>query len=126
MAKLVARLLATSAFEFESRHTLSQKIKMGDIRKGVDNTLSPTKKIYKKKIYYKVLGPPCSSRDGVLGDCRPLIKCVRFLFEVETLRALPCQLPFGQPGEQTQKSPPPPESHGTELVILIQKNLRKQ
>ena len=48
--------------------------------------------------FLQVLGPPCSSRDGVLGDCRPLIKCVRFLFEIETLRALPCQLPFGQPG----------------------------
>jgi hypothetical protein len=40
VAKLVTRFLATTA----------QKYKMGDISKGVANTLLPTKKIYEKRL----------------------------------------------------------------------------
>ncbi len=44
-AKLVARLLATAALPVRIHSDISQKYKMGDISKGVGNTLKPAKKI---------------------------------------------------------------------------------
>ncbi len=48
MAKLVALLLVRQLSGFESRHL--SKYKIGDISKGVANTLLPAKKIYKKDV----------------------------------------------------------------------------
>ncbi len=40
------------------------------------------------------VGPlsPCSTSDGRAGQCRPLVKCVRFLSEVDDLKRSPCLL----------------------------------
>jgi len=46
----------------------------------------------------QVAGPPCSARNGVLGDCRTLIRCVRFVFEIDSLISTPCLLPGGHRG----------------------------
>jgi len=46
----------------------------------------------------QVVGPPCTARNGIIGDCRQLIKCVRFFFEIELLRSAPCPLPGGVRG----------------------------
>jgi len=46
----------------------------------------------------QVLGPPCTARNGIRGDCRLLIKCVRFFFEIKTLQSSPCSLGNGVQG----------------------------
>ncbi len=43
---------------------------------------------------------PCRSSDGRSGQCRPLVKCVRFLAEVAELRSSPCLLGTGPDGAQ--------------------------
>jgi hypothetical protein len=50
VAKLVARLLATAAF-WVLNPNISPKYKMGDISKGMANTLKPAKKKRKKEKY---------------------------------------------------------------------------
>ena len=37
-------------------------------------------------------------RNGVRGDCRPLIKCVRFFFEIASLSSVTCPLAGGARG----------------------------
>ena len=37
-------------------------------------------------------------RNGIRGDCRLLIKCVRFFFEIKTLQSAPCSLGNGVQG----------------------------
>ncbi len=46
------------------------------------------------------VGPlaPCRTSDGRSGQCRPLVKCVRFLSEVSRLRGSPCSLRAGEGG----------------------------
>ena len=34
----------------------------------------------------------------VVGQCKPLVKCVRFFHEIPTLQSQPCQLPSGASG----------------------------
>jgi hypothetical protein len=48
VAKLVAHLLATAALWVRIYRHLQRRTKMGDISKGVANTLHPIKKLYKK------------------------------------------------------------------------------
>jgi hypothetical protein len=56
VAKLVPRLLATAAL-WVRNHDISQKYKMGDISKGVDNTLWPAKKNTKKRFVHYLIRP---------------------------------------------------------------------
>jgi len=46
----------------------------------------------------QVKGSPCAARNGVRGDCRLLIKCVRFFFEIESLQSVTCDLGGGLRG----------------------------
>jgi len=46
----------------------------------------------------QVSGKPCAARNGVRGDCRLLIKCIRFFFEIETLQSVTCDLGGGLRG----------------------------
>ncbi len=49
VAKLVSRLLATAGSSLGSNQDILKKYKMGDISKGVAKTLSPARKLFKKK-----------------------------------------------------------------------------
>jgi len=46
----------------------------------------------------QVSGKPCAARNGVRGDCRLLIKCIRFFFELEALQSATCDLGGGLRG----------------------------
>merc|ERR1712013_357094 len=46
----------------------------------------------------QVSGSPCAARNGVRGDCRLLIKCIRFFFELEVLQSVTCDLGGGLRG----------------------------
>jgi len=46
----------------------------------------------------QISGKPCVARNGVRGDCRPLIKCIRFFFELEALQSVTCDLNTGVKG----------------------------
>jgi hypothetical protein len=59
VAKLVARLLATAALWVRSQ-TSPQKTQMGDISKGVTNTLWYAKKYTKTKKYSQLTAEICS------------------------------------------------------------------
>ena len=40
----------------------------------------------------------CTTVDGQNGQCRPLVKCVRFFHEIPTLQQRPCPLTTGEKG----------------------------
>eukprot|EP00091_Calanus_sinicus_P024640 TRINITY_DN8959_c0_g1_i1.p1 TRINITY_DN8959_c0_g1~~TRINITY_DN8959_c0_g1_i1.p1 ORF type:complete len:454 (+),score=123.98 TRINITY_DN8959_c0_g1_i1:137-1498(+) len=46
----------------------------------------------------QVKGKPCAARNGVRGDCRLLLKCIRFFFEIEALQSVTCDLGGGLRG----------------------------
>jgi len=46
----------------------------------------------------QVSGSPCAARNGIRGDCRLLIKCIRFFFELEVLQSVTCDLGGGLRG----------------------------
>ena len=47
---------------------------------------------------FMTLSLKISYRNGIQGDCRLLIKCVRFFFEIQSLQSSPCSLADGGQG----------------------------
>ena len=40
----------------------------------------------------------CTTNSGTTGQCRPLVKCVKFVHEIPLLRNQPCRLVTGEKG----------------------------
>ena len=40
----------------------------------------------------------CTTNSGTTGQCRPLVKCVKFVHEIPLLRNQPCRLVTGETG----------------------------